>query len=129
MNTSCELVTPEDAVAYVHAMLDEHEKEGMLDWIKGIHLQMSLSGDYVKKQRKEWEENPLNFEEIPFYELFSLAYNHACKIDLHVPFVGEGVKVLVERIDPNYVTFEFQPPTREEYEEYAEIQSKVLGYI
>ena len=129
MNTSCELATPEDAVAYVHAMLDEHEKAGLLDWFKGIHLQMSLSGEYVKKQKKEWKEHPMNFDEIPFYELFRLAYSHACDIDLHKPFVGEGVKELVERIDPKYVTFEFQPPTREEYEEYAEIQSKVLGYI
>ena len=129
MNTSCELKTPEDAVAYLHEMLDKHEEIGLLDEIKGIHCQMSLSGEYVKKQKKEWEESPMNFDEIPFYELFRLAYNHACDIDLHLPFVGEGVKELIERIDPKYITFEFQPPTREEYEEYIEAQGRCLGYI
>lgn len=129
MNTSCELVTPEDAVAYVHEMLDAHEKYDMTRWIKGIHLQMSLGGAYVKKQKKEWKEHPLDFDAMPFYELYSVAYKHACDIDLHKPFIGKGVKELVERIDPKYVTFEFQPGTRAEYEAYAKAQSEVLGYI
>ena len=44
MNTNCRLRTPEDAVAYLHHMLDRHEKIGfpITDWIKGIHLQMSI---------------------------------------------------------------------------------------
>lgn len=129
MNTNCELTTPEEGVAYLHEMLDRHEEVGMLEYIKGIHLHMSLSGEYVKKQRREWAENPMNFDEIPFYELFRLAYQHACYIDQHLPFIGEGVKELIERIDPQYVTFEFQPETREEYEEQAASQSKILGYI
>lgn len=129
MNTNCELKTPEDGVAYIHEMLDRHEELGLLDYFKGIHFHMSLSGEYVKKQKTEWEKNPMNFEEIPFYELFRLAYEHACFIDLHQPFIGEGVKELVERIDPQYITFEFQPDSRDEYEEYAMKQSKVLGYL
>lgn len=129
MNTSSEITTPEEAVAYVHAMLDEQEKAGLLPWIKGIHLQMSLSGEYVKKQKEDFKKNPMNFDEIPFYELFRLAYAHACNIDLHQPFIGEGVKELIERIDPNYVTFEFQQNSREEYERFVDAQSKVLGYI
>lgn len=129
MNNNCELTTAEEAVAYLHEMLDRHEEAGLLPYFKGVHCQMSLSGDYVKKQREEWETNPLDFDEIPFYELFRLAYTHACDIDLHLPFVGEGVKELMERIDPDYITFEFQPPTREEYEAYIEAQGKCLGYI
>lgn len=129
MNTSCELKTPEDAVEYLHEMLDAHEKSGLLSWIKGIHLQMSLSGEYVKKQRKEWEDNPMDFEEIPFYELFRLAYEHACFIDLHQPFIGKGVKELVERIAPDYVTLEFQQNSRQEYEDFVEAQSRLLGWL
>ncbi|MBE5956010.1 MAG: AP endonuclease [Lachnospiraceae bacterium] len=129
MNTNCELKTAEEGVAYIHEMLDRHEELGLLDYFKGIHLHMSLSGEYVRKQRREWAENPMNFEEIPFYELFRLAYEHACFIDLHQPFIGDGVRKLIERIAPDYVTFEFQPATREEYESYAETQSRVLGYL
>lgn len=131
MNTSSELETPEDAVSYVHAMLDAHEEEDfpITKWVKGIHLQMSLSGEYVKRQKKEWKENPLDFASIPFYELFRLAYEHACRIDLHQPFLGEGVKELVERLNPQYVTLEYQQNSREEYESFVDAQSKLLGYI
>lgn len=131
MNTNSDLRTPEDAVAYVNAMLDAHEEAGcpVTDWIKGIHLQMSLGGEYVKKQKAEWEQAPMNFDDYPFYELFQLAYEHACNIDLHQPFLGEGVKELIERIHPDYVTEEFQQNSREEYEQFAEAQGKLLGYI
>ena len=127
--SNSELKTPEDGVAYIHEMLDRHEEVGMLSMIKGIHLHMSLSGEYVKKQKKEWEENPMNFEEVSFYELFRLAYEHACFIDQHQPFIGDGVKELIDRIGPKYVTFEFQPETRLEYEQFAKRQSAVLGYL
>lgn len=131
MNTNCELKTPEDAVAYLHAMLDAHEAAGIpiTDWIKGIHLQMSLGGEYVKKQREEWKSSPMNFDDYPFYELYRLAYQHACDIDLHQPFLGEGVKELIERIHPRYVTEEFQQNSREEYEQFIEAQGKLLGYV
>ena len=129
MNTSSALKTPEDAVAYVHEMLDAHEACDMNRWIKGIHLQMSLGGEYVEKQKKEWKEHPLDFDQMPFYELYTAAYKHACNIDQHMPFIGDGVKELIERINPKYVTFEFQPNTRAEYEAYAKAQSEVLGYL
>lgn len=131
MNTSSDLKTPEDAVAYIHEMLDAHEKAGfpVTDWIKGIHLQMSLGGEYVKKQKAEWKTNPMDFDKYSFYELYQLAYAHACDIDLHQPFLGEGVKELIDRINPQYVTEEFQQNSREEYESFVDAQGKLLGYI
>ena len=129
MNTSSELYTPKDAVQYLHEMLDAHEKAGLLPWFKGMHLQMSLSGGYVKWQKNMWKKNPIDLESMPFYDQFALAYNHACNIDIHRPFVGPGVRELVERIDPSYITFEFQQNSREEYESFVEAQSKELGYL
>lgn len=129
MNTTTQLKTAEDAVAYLNKMLDKYERAGMLHWFKGMHLQLSLGGKYVKRQRKEWRENPLNFDEIPFYELFRLAYEHACNIDLHQPFIGKGVKEFVERVNPDYITFEYQQNSREEYERFVDVQSKLLQYV
>lgn len=131
MNTSSELKTPEDAVAYVHAMLDAHEAAGVpiTRWVKGVHLQMSLSGDYVRKQKEDWKKHPMDFQQYSFYELFGLAYEHACKIDLHQPFIGKGVKELMERINPIYITEEFDQKSREEYEAFVDAQSRLLGYI
>lgn len=131
MNTSSELATPGDAVDYLHAMLDEHEAAGVpiTSWIKGLHLQMSLGGEYVKRQKKQWQEKPLDFSDIQFYDLFPIAYTHACSIDLHRPFLGEGVKELIARMAPEYVTFEFSDRGREAYEEEAKAQSRLLGYL
>ncbi|MCI5595236.1 MAG: TIM barrel protein [Lachnospiraceae bacterium] len=129
MNTCSELYTPEDAVAYLTSMIDAHEKAGLLPWFKGMHLQMSLGGGYVKWQKNMWKRKPLDFEKIPFYDLFGLAYSHACYIDLHKPFLGKGVRELIERIDPSYITFEFQQNSRKEYESFAEAQSRELGYL
>jgi len=131
--TNCRLRTPEDAVTYLHHMLDRHEKIGfpITDWIKGIHLQMSLGGKYKMKQKHEWKnyKNRLNFDEILFYDLYTLAYQHAENIDLHQPFLGEGVKELIERMDPKYVTFEFKYKSKEEYARFIKDQGELLGYV
>ena len=109
--------------------MNEYYQSQMLHWFKGMHLQLSLGGDYVRKQRKEWREHPIDFDKIPFYELFRLAYDHACHIDLHQPFIGEGVRKFVERVAPKYVTLEYQQNSREEYEQFVEAQSKILKWI
>lgn len=133
MNNNSRLRSPEDAVKYLHAMLDKHEKYGfpVTDWIKGIHLQMSLGGKYKMKQKREWKngKNRLDFTDIPFFELYRIAYEHAEKLDLHRPFIGEGVTQLIDRINPKYVTFEFRQKDKEEYQKYMIDQGKALGYI
>lgn len=133
MNTNTRLRTPEQAVDYVHRMLDKHEKAGfpITDWVKGIHLQMSLGGSYVMKQKKEWRsrKNRLNFDEIPFWDLHRMAYEHAGKMDQHLPFIGEGVGELIRRIDPEYITFEFAQRSKEEYRQFIIEQGKLLGYV
>ena len=133
MNTNTRLRTPGQAVDYLHRMLDLHEKRGfpVTDWIKGIHLQMSLGGSYTMKHKREWKKgkNRLNFDEIPFYELFRLAYEHVNNIDQHLPFLEEGVKELIRRIGPEYITFEFKQRSKEEYLQYITDQGKMLAYV
>ena len=133
MNTNSRLRTPEQAVAYIHRMLDKHEQAGIpiTDWIKGIHLQMSLGGKYKMDQKRAWKsrKNRLNFDEIPFYDLYALAYRHAENIDLHQPFIEEGVRELIDRIDPRYVTFEFNQKSKDQYEQFIIDQGRFLGYV
>lgn len=128
MNTNFSLRTPEDAVACLNALADTYEAEGMLHWFKGMHLQMSLGGEYAEQQKKDWKEHPLDFDAIPFYDLFSLAYAHACNIDQHKPFIGRGVKEFVERMHPQYITLEFENGDRETIGKYLEMQSRELGW-
>lgn len=141
MNTNHDLETPEEALLYLHEMLDAHEAEGLLPYFRGMHLQMSLGGSYVKRQKRAWEQKRMilcssaecyseqQFRTLPFYDRFRLAYEHVGRIDLHQPFTGEGVSRLVERVSPVYLTFEFQQKSREEYEQFLCEQSRLLHYI
>ena len=81
----------------------------MISYIKGIHLQQSLTGDYVK----QWLQEPHEMPEDPA-EQFCWIYEHIFQIDKHEPFTATGVRELVERIDPLYVTYEYITRSREE---------------
>lgn len=129
MNTDPSLKTPEDAVALLHAMLDAHEREGLLPWFKGMHLQMSLSGDYYRAYRQDPACSPEKISQYPFYERFRVVTEHVKKLDQHGPFLGKGVRELIERIPLEYITFEYNTRTRAEYEAFAKAQSRELGYL
>ena len=92
-------------------MLDAHRN--MISYIKGIHLQQSLTGDYVKK----WLQSAHELPKDPM-ERFCKVYEHIFQIDRHEPFTAEGVEDLVRRIDPLYVTYEYITRSREELSAY-----------
>lgn len=108
MNTNTELKTAEDAIVYLNQMLDAHQV--LLPAIKGIHLNQSLSGAYVK----DYRAHMLTPSVYP-KELTTQAFLHIFHIDLHQPFVADGVHDLVKRIDPLYVTLEYISRNREEH--------------
>ena len=114
LHTNLDLQTQEEGVAYLHAMLDRHED--MISYIKGIHLQESLTGDYVK----QWLQEPHEMPKDPA-EQFCWIYEHIFRIDKHEPFTATGVRELVERIDPLYVTYEYITRSREELGKYLEM--------
>ena len=113
LHTDLDLQTQEEAVEALHRMLDR--QKDMIPYIKGLHLQQSLTGDYVK----EWLQMPRELPEDPT-ERFCKVYEHIFRIDKHEPFTAAGVKGLVERIAPMYVTYEYITRSREELAEYLE---------
>ena len=113
LHTDLDLQTQEEAVEALHRMLDR--QKDMIPYIKGIHLQQSLTGNYVK----EWLQTPHELPEDPT-ERFCKVYEHIFRIDKHEPFTVAGVKGLVERIAPLYVTYEYITRNREELAEYLE---------
>ena len=108
MSTNTDLKTPEDALAYLNQMLDAHKD--ILPMIKGIHLNQSLSGAYVK----DYQKHMLVPSKDPS-ELATQAFLHIFHIDLHQPFTAPGVAQLVKRIDPLYVTLEYISRDRQEH--------------
>ena len=119
MSTNINLRTPEEALDYLNHMLDTHKE--LLPMIKGIHLNQSLSGAYVTEY--------LQHKLIPSddqAELATQAFMHIFHIDLHQPFTVHGVRQLVDRIDPLYVTLEYISRNRTEHEQLLQQGVKAL---
>lgn len=119
LHTNRKLRTQKEALSYLHSMLDRHED--LLPYFKGIHLQQSLTGAYVE----QWLQNPPPLSDDPS-EQFTQVFEHIFSIDRHEPFTESGVRELVERIDPLYVTYEYITRSREELAEYLKTGSEAL---
>lgn len=115
MNTNPNLRTEEEAVAYIHKVLDTHEE--LLPWIKGMHLNASLSGAYVQEQLlREVELKP------DYWEKRMQAFEHIFCLDEHKPFCNRGRQSIVDRVEPQYLTHELITRSREELSEFLNLQ-------
>ncbi|MBU3189071.1 TIM barrel protein [Clostridium bowmanii] len=122
MNTNFTLTNEKDGIQYI---LDTVSNLGELKkFIKGIHLNCSLSGKYVKEQIKENHKCKIPFNEMKKNVLF-----HIMKIDMHKPFSDIDAKKLIDFINPQYVIYEFITKSFEELEEYIAIQNKALQLL
>ncbi len=113
LHTNLDLKTQEEGVEYLNQMLDAHGD--LVSYMKGIHLQQSLTGEYVK----EWLSTSHELPEDPT-ERFCKVYEHIFQIDKHEPFTADGVTEMVQRIQPLYVTYEYITRNRKELETYLE---------
>lgn len=119
MNSNIYLRTPADALDYLHQMLDAHE--ALLPMIRGIHLNQSLSGDYMR----DYLRHPLVPKSDP-EELATQTFLHIFQVDQHRPFAAPGVRELVGRIDPDYVTLEYITRSREEHAQFLKAGTDAL---
>lgn len=122
MNSNIYLQTPADALRYLHQMLDAHE--ALLPMIRGIHLNQSLSGDYMR----DYLKHPLTPKSDP-EELATQTFLHIFQVDQHRPFTAPGVRELVSRIDPDYVTLEYITRSREEHAQFLKAGTDALKPI
>lgn len=100
MHTKLSLRSQKEALAYIHQCLDAHGQ--LCRHIRGVHLNQSLTGAYMKRVRK----NPPVLSE-DYNVRAGQIFEYVFKADLHRPFVCPGVKELIERISPDYLTYEF----------------------
>lgn len=111
LHTNLALTSQAEAVSYLNKMLDAHEE--LLPHIKGVHLHQSLTGSFVKNALR----HPPSFLNNPEM-LACLMYSRIFAIDQHLPFTDPGVKTLLERIDPQYLTYEYITRSRQELARY-----------
>ena len=120
LHTNTSLKTQEEGIAYIHQTLDAHGE--LCKNIRGVHLNQSLTGEYCEETRK----NPPKMEPT-YYGRYNQMFFHAFAVDKHEPFTGEGIKELIERIAPEYLTFEFITADNAQHRSYLEQQLKALG--
>lgn len=119
LHTNPKLRTQEEGVAYLHQMLDAHGDLCRL--IRGVHLHQSLTGEYCEEMMKNPPKMKTDYE-----ERYTQMFFHAYATDRHEPFVCPGVKELVQRIAPEYLTLEFITTDRRQHREFLQRQLEAL---
>ncbi|NJD01630.1 MAG: TIM barrel protein [Ruminiclostridium sp.] len=122
MNTNLQLSDEDGAVDYILRVLEN--LGGLSGLIKGIHLNSSLSGEYVKSQFG----NSSIFEEKDFFKRYIDSYKHVLNIDRHVPFESTSIRRVLDFVKPEYLVYEFLTDNIERLEELSALQNKVLGF-
>ena len=89
--------------------------------IYGIHLNYSLSGEYVNKSIKENKEKNLSIEEI-----MKNVYQHVGNIDYHDPFEDKEIIEVINSLPIKYLVFELIGNTREELENKIQRQWEIF---
>ncbi|WP_130862461.1 apurinic/apyrimidinic endonuclease family protein [Bacilliculturomica massiliensis] len=130
------LRSEEDAIAYIHRMLDGHEalcaaagpgeqEQPLTRFIRGVHMHQSVTGAFAEGALEDVRKNGLRLED-DYYDRFSQVYQLLGRIDTHSPFSSPDVKGLIERIAPDYVVHELAAADREERETVLGRQSRLL---
>lgn len=119
LNTNLELKNSNEAVKYILENINKLKEYKEL--IYGVHLNYSLSGDYVKNSI----ENNLN-KELRVDEVLQNIYYHISKIDYHDPFEDSGVREILKKLPLKYLVLELLGKTQEEIEEKIKRQQKFL---
>ena len=122
MHTNLELAAQEEAVDYILDMVRAHSD--MIPYMKGIHLNQSLTGQYVKDLLKKRDEMPKTHK-----ERVNACYEHVFQIDGHFPFTTPRVREIIEAVAPDYLTYELITSDREEHEEKLLRQCEALGVM
>lgn len=119
---SLHIDTPEQGVTYVNKWLDKHGE--LCSYIRGVHLHCGASGAFMRKLA----QNP-NMPSGSYFDKLCAIYDSVLKLDPHVPLTCAGVKELIERIAPEYLTYEFITSDRAQHEAYIDAQNAALGYM
>ena len=121
INTNVNISSENEAIEYILKVLED--LKDVKSFIKGIHFNYSLSGDYVRAQIRKQRNDKSKFT---LEEMKKNIHGHVINIDEHKPFRSYNAKKIVESVNPKYLTYEFITTSLNQLNEYVEIQNKVL---
>lgn len=114
-NTNASLKCEDDIVEYTLATV-----RNLGEWaqyIKGIHLSKSLSGEYMNSFKREF----------PKSASFAEHYRHITNIDQHKPFTDTNLEKVVHLVKPDYLVHELFYNDLPTMAKYVQLQQNVLG--
>ena len=114
MHTNTKLRSLDEAEDYILEVLERYDS---LDFIRGVHLHQSLSGEYVEKIMAEGIDLQGDY-----YSRYLSLHSHIIEVDNHKPFVSPRINEIIKKIDPQYLVFELITSGRTEHEEYIKAQ-------
>ena len=120
MHTRPELRTQREYLAYIHEMLDLHG--ALSKSVRGVHLNQSLSGALMRRYMRHPPEMKPTYA-----ERNGQIFEYIFQIDRHRPFTCPGVRELIERIAPEYLTFEFISNDLPEHRRMLRAQLRALA--
>lgn len=100
LNTNIDIVDEKMGIEYIKEMLMLHKD--FLPYIKGLHLNKSLSGKYVKEALKK-SLKPIGKD---YFEKFMNSYSHILQIDEHKPFTDSKVNEIINIVNPEFIVHE-----------------------
>ncbi len=115
MNTNPELKTEQEGVDYILKVVKRLGSEKQL--IRGLHLNCSLSGEYVKSFERCYDADGSNLERM----------RHVINIDQHRPFTATAVQRLLRSIKPDYVVHELAYTDFNDFEKNIRTQLAACG--
>lgn len=122
MITNPQITDEEEACEYILSTIDN--LQDLNKYIKGIHLNKSLSGKYL--QRDFSQDIKIFNTKTSFWEKIQYVKTHISNIDQHIPFDHPAIKKVIEKVNPDYLVLELLSSSLKELDDMLLAQRKVL---
>ena len=120
INNNRDIKNSKEGIEYIKKNIEKIGEYKKL--VYGMHLNYSLSGEYVNRAIKENKEKNLSIEDI-----MNNVYQHVGSIDYHDPFEDKEILDVINSLPIEYLVFELIGDTREELEDKIQRQWKIFN--
>ena len=120
INNNRDIKNSKEGIEYIKKNIENIGEYKKL--VYGMHLNYSLSGEYVNRAIKENKEKNLSIEDI-----MNNVYQHVGSIDYHDPFEDKEILDVINSLPIEYLVFELIGDTREELEDKIQRQWKIFN--
>ncbi len=122
MITNPQIKDEEEACDYISSTIARLQE--LKKYIRGIHLNKSLSGNYLRENR---QEDIIEFKKITnFWDRIEYVKGHINKIDCHVPFDHPSINNIIDDLKPDYLVLELLASDLDKLEEMLRLQKSIL---